>query len=43
MGGRFDSRTGTNKLGRVNRAPHWLLPTVLTALVLTVVLGALLS
>jgi len=27
----------------VNRAPQWLLPTVLTALVLAVVVGALLS
>ncbi|HLV72816.1 hypothetical protein [Actinomadura hallensis] len=43
MGGRFDSGTGANKLGSVNRAPRWLLPTVLTALVLTVVVGALLT
>ncbi len=43
MGGRFDSGTGANKLGSVNRAPRWLLPTVRTALVLTVVVGALLT
>ncbi|QKW32606.1 hypothetical protein HUT06_06875 [Actinomadura sp. NAK00032] len=43
MGGRFESCTGPNKLRRVNRAPRWLLPTVLTALVLAVVVGALLS
>jgi hypothetical protein len=43
MGARFESRTGPNKLRPVNRAPQWLLPTVLTALVLAVVVGALLS
>ncbi|GAA0573794.1 hypothetical protein GCM10009546_40630 [Actinomadura livida] len=43
MGGRFAPGTEPNKLGSVNRAPRWLLPTVLTALVLTVVVGALLS
>jgi hypothetical protein len=43
MGGRFESSIGTNKLRPVNRAPRWLLPTVLTALVLAVVIGALLS
>lgn len=40
---RFDSCARTNKLGSVNRAPQWLLPTVLTALVLAVVVGALLN
>ncbi|WP_165966749.1 hypothetical protein [Actinomadura sp. 7K507] len=43
MGGRFESCTETNRLGSVNRAPQWLLPTVLTALVLAVVVGALLN
>jgi hypothetical protein len=43
MGGRFESSMGPNRLGPVNRAPQWLLPTVLTALVLAVVVGALLS
>ncbi|WP_433466784.1 hypothetical protein ACQPZP_07020 [Spirillospora sp. CA-142024] len=43
MGGRFEPGGGPNKLGGVNRAPQWLLPTVLTALVLAVVVGALLS
>ncbi|WP_272499431.1 hypothetical protein [Actinomadura litoris] len=39
---RFGARGGPNKLDAVNRAPQWLLPTVLTALVLAVVVGALL-
>ncbi|WP_278045295.1 hypothetical protein [Actinomadura roseirufa] len=43
MGGRFEAGTGPHKLGSVNRAPQWLLPTVLTALVLAVVVGALLN
>ncbi|MFC4056340.1 hypothetical protein ACFOY4_42215 [Actinomadura syzygii] len=43
MGGRFASLGRPNKLGPVNRAPRWLLPTVLTALVLAVVVGALLQ
>lgn len=42
-GGRFAPRPRPNKLMVVNRAPQWLLPTVLTALVLAVVVGALLS
>ena len=41
--GRFWSVVGANKLGAVNRAPRWLLPTVLTALILAVVVGALLG
>ncbi|GGV32528.1 hypothetical protein ACFHW2_33365 [Actinomadura sp. LOL_016] len=43
IGGRFEAGTRPNKLGHVNRAPQWLLPTVLTALVLAVVIGALLN
>ncbi len=43
MGGRFAATGRANKLGGVNRAPQWLLPTVLTALILAVVLGALLG
>ncbi|MFD0902042.1 hypothetical protein [Actinomadura sediminis] len=43
IGGRFEAGARPNKLGRVNRAPQWLLPTVLTALVLAVVIGALLN
>ncbi|HEY8479434.1 MAG TPA: hypothetical protein VIL71_06335 [Spirillospora sp.] len=42
-GAGFASRAGANKLDGVNRAPRWLLPAVLTALVLTVVAGALLN
>nr|BFE33001.1 hypothetical protein GCM10010200_052520 [Actinomadura rugatobispora] len=41
--GRFEWGVRPNKLGSVNRAPRWLLPTVLTALILAVVLGALLG
>ncbi|GLW63870.1 hypothetical protein Arub01_21140 [Actinomadura rubrobrunea] len=37
---RFERTAGPNKLRVVNRPPHWLLPTVLTALILAVVLGA---
>ncbi|GAA3985147.1 hypothetical protein GCM10023085_79160 [Actinomadura viridis] len=40
---RFEPPVRPNKLGPVNRAPHWLLPTVLTALILAVVIGALLG
>lgn len=43
MGARFGSVMPPNKLGCVNRAPQWLLPTVLTALVLAAVAGALLK
>jgi hypothetical protein len=43
MGGRFEAAGRTNKLRSVNRAPQWLLPTVLTALLLAVVVGALLG
>ncbi|MBA8957569.1 hypothetical protein ACFQU9_35365 [Actinomadura namibiensis] len=43
MRGRFERRSRANKLEPVNRAPQWLLPTVLTALVLAVVIGALLN
>ncbi|MES9543119.1 hypothetical protein AB0C21_25180 [Spirillospora sp. NPDC049024] len=43
MGGRFEAAGRTNKLRGVNRAPQWLLPTVLTALILAVVVGALLG
>ncbi|MEW2356298.1 hypothetical protein [Spirillospora sp. NPDC029432] len=43
IGGRFERPVRANKLGSVNRAPRWLLPTVLTALVLLVVVGALLG
>ncbi|MGI5166964.1 hypothetical protein ACQEU3_21705 [Spirillospora sp. CA-253888] len=43
MGGRFERPPGTHRLKSVNRAPQWLLPTVLTALVLAVVIGALLN
>ncbi|MDL4772689.1 MULTISPECIES: hypothetical protein [Thermomonosporaceae] len=43
MDARFEVRARPNKLGTVNRAPQWLLPTVLTALVLAVVIGALLN
>ncbi|WP_169807978.1 hypothetical protein [Actinomadura hibisca] len=43
MGGRFERPPRANRLTFVNRAPQWLLPTVLTALVLAVVIGALLN
>ncbi len=43
MGGGFAAVTPPNKLGGVNRAPQWLLPTVLTALILAAVAGALLK
>ncbi|WP_165978454.1 hypothetical protein [Actinomadura darangshiensis] len=43
IGERFAPGGGPNKLRGVNRAPQWLLPTVLTALILAVVVGALLS
>ena len=33
---------GANRLRYVNRAPRWLLPTVLTALILAVLVGSLL-
>jgi len=33
---------GPNRLPNVNRAPRWLLPTVLTALILAVLVGAVL-
>ncbi|GLZ05924.1 hypothetical protein Acsp03_33900 [Actinomadura sp. NBRC 104412] len=38
--GRRGRRRTWIKLGAVNRAPRWLLPTVLTALILCVVAGA---
>ncbi|MFC7730213.1 hypothetical protein [Actinomadura keratinilytica] len=41
--GRFERAVRPNKLGPVNRAPRWLLPTVLTALILAVVVGAVLG
>ncbi|GAA4082336.1 hypothetical protein [Actinomadura miaoliensis] len=41
--GRFERAARPNKLEPVNRAPRWLLPTVLTALVLAVVVGAVLG
>ncbi len=39
----FGVGVGAHKVASVNRAPQWLLPTVLTALVLAVVAGALLK
>ncbi|WP_279498932.1 hypothetical protein [Actinomadura rubrisoli] len=43
MEGLSGARGGPNRLQGVNRAPQWLLPTVLTALLLAVVIGALLN
>ena len=37
--GERESRDGPRKLADVNRAPRWLLPTVLAVLVLAVVVG----